>query len=46
MFLHLIYWGVTMGVSAQRGGLSQPNPLNYRPQGVWTLTLRGGRRLN
>ena len=34
-------WGVMEGLSPQRGGLSQPNPLNYHPQRVWTLTLRG-----
>ena len=36
-----VHWGVIEGLSPQGGGLSQPNPLNYRPQRVWTLTLRG-----
>jgi len=36
-----VHWGVIEGLSPQGGGLSQPNPLNYRPQRVWILTLRG-----
>ena len=28
------YWRVMEGLRPQRGGLSQPNPLNYHPQRV------------